>query len=335
MKNSVLKKIAICSFIILLLLVLLEVGFRLSGYRPQANAATPHMRVVPNTMFAYDSIFGNKMNPGHYTIYQPKTQYDVTINTDGYRVTALTDSGLNTLNPAIIFLGGPSMFGHGINDNETCPFFVQSLLPQYKVVNLAMPNSGLADNYLQLTRFPYLHADDLVVYVYHSLHDNRGKMSNLKRLGIAGSDMEYRFVTLDTNLTPHLNTHHHAKFPLSAYSALTGYLDLAYNRSMNEDKDGHLIAEKAILTMNKWCIAHNSKFVLVYWQPDKQRNETIDYCNRNGIKTIIFKADISFKDLVGHQPLAVANKAFADSLISHFTTKGLIDTTKVSSPLVK
>jgi hypothetical protein len=325
MKASALRKIFAVAGLLAILLILLEFGLRSSGYTPKNGDKKATMRVQPNNLFAYDSVFGCKMNPGHYHIYQPKTQYDVTVDAYGHRITSFTDSATDSLRPEIIFLGGPSIFGHGINDDETCPFFLQSLLPQYKVINLALPNSGLADNYLQLTHFQQIRDSDLVVYVYHSLHDNRGKMSNLKQLKLDGSDIEYQFPTLDSNLVPHLNKYHHTKFPFSSHCAITNYLEINYNRWINQDKDSHTIAEKAILAMNTWCATHKCRFVLVYWQPDKYRDETIEYCNAHDIKTVRFKADISFKDLVGHQPLSMANKAFADSLVSHFTAVGLLN----------
>ncbi len=313
-------------------LVLLEVGFRAFGFRTKDTSGKSAMHILPNTMFSNDSVFGVRMNPGHYIVYQPHTQYSVTIETSGHRATSDNDSNSYSKHPAIVFLGGPSMFGHGVDDNETCPYFLQSVLPKYKVRNLASLKSGLADNYVELSHLTNLQSDDLVVYVYQSIHDNRGKMFNRKSFSIANSNLplrQFQYLTLDSNLSVHFNDYSHVTFPFNNYSATINFLENNYNNYITRASvESHSIAERTILAMNDWCKRQNCNFVLVYWFNDKYTNQTLEFCRQHNIKAMLVKGDIRFKQTGGHQSLADSNKAFADSLINRFVSGRLIDTSQ-------
>ncbi len=321
------KKIAFAALIGVL--VLLEVGFRAFGFRAKDTSGKSAMHILPNTMFSIDSVFGVKLNPGHYTIFQPHTQYSVTIEPSGHRATCNNDSNASSKHPAIVFLGGPSMFGHGIDDNETCPYFFQSLLPGYKVRNLASLKSGLADNFVELNHLTNLQQGDLVVYVYQSIHDNRGKMFNRKSFSEANSNLplkQFRYLTLDSGLAVHFNDYRHISFPLNSYSAAINFFENYYNSYITRPtEESHLIAKRAILSMSDWCKKQGCNFVLVYWYNDKYTDETLEFCHRHDIKAMLVKGDIRFKQTSGHQSLADGNKAFADSLINRFVSERLID----------
>ena len=323
------KKIFLFVATLVALFVISEIGLRLKGFVPKDSSKKSLLHVEPNDMVAIDSVLGFKLKPGRYKLQQATTEYSVTIDSSGHRISTHNSAGSDTLKPEFIFLGGPSIFGHGVNDDETCPFFLQSRLPQFNVRNMAMLHYGIAENYVQLTHLQNIRSGDMVVYVYHSGHDNRGRRLNQKLRNTENSDIplkNYQYLTIDSNLNTRLNEYHHASIPFSSHSSVIYWLENTYNANLNKGDDSHRIAEKAILAMHNWCAQHNCKFVLVYWNPDKYANETLAFCKEPNVSALKIKGDISFKHLSAHEPIAAANKGFADSLVSRFTAAGLIDT---------
>jgi hypothetical protein len=319
------------------LLILLEIGFRIAGFGPKAKNRQNTMQVEPANLVASDSVFGFKFNPGLYHIKMLNTQYDITIDSSGHRAIPLNGAQPEITGHQIICLGGPSTFGRGINDDETYSFFLQSRLAAFKVRNLGLLCYGLTENYVQLMHLQQVSAGDLVVYVYHSVQDNRGGLRNQKFKNSVDLDLpfkSFRYLTLDSNLTPLLNYYHHISIPLSHYSAICNYIEEAANAPISSNAS-HRIAEKAFLEMNNWSKQHGCKFVLVYWNPDKYADQTLQFCKENDVKAIRIKGDIYFKHSTAHQPIADSNKAFADSLVNHFVSDHLIDTSIITSQASK
>lgn len=88
----------------------------------------------------------------HWGIDEDKTLlFDVTYHTDANRsrrVPNRPSSGSRWL-----LAGGSFLFGHGLEDSETIPFWIQAARPDVQVFNLGQMGFGTADVYLQLRRF--------------------------------------------------------------------------------------------------------------------------------------------------------------------------------------
>ena len=325
------KILIITSSAFLLIFIILEVGLRLSGLQPGKNKNTSNLQITPPELFKADSVLGFKMNPGKYHFKQFSSEYDMTINAAGHRVVAAPDSVSAGNKPRIIFLGGPSTFGHGVNDNETYPYFMQRRLAGYDIINLGQLNVGLAESYVQVSSLKDLKKGDVVVYAYHWRHDDRAKQL-LKKFNNAGPNLvdlvkQYSYITLDDNLEPHLHKFRQQSLPFSRYSALINYLEEAYNAKLNYSEGTHGQAEKAIAAMAQICGNKGCKFLLVYWRKDEYMDGTLNYCRKNGVTAIHFPAHISFTHAGDHVPIRDSNIAFADSLINHLIIENMLDTT--------
>jgi len=72
-----------------------------------------------------------------------KMVYDITYNIDNNqrRITP-TDSKLSKYKGKINVFGGSWVFGEGLNDNETLPYYLQKIFPDYKVTNFGFHGWG-------------------------------------------------------------------------------------------------------------------------------------------------------------------------------------------------
>jgi hypothetical protein len=327
------KILIILSSALLLFIIVAEITCRAKGYKPGSAQNNGNLQIQPPALFESDSVLGYRMNPGKYHFKQFASEYDITINSNHHRVTSPNDTDTGTDKPRIFFLGGPSTFGHGVDDDETYPFLMQLRLPSYKIVNLAQLNVGLAENYAQFVSLNNIKKGDVVVYVYHSRHDDRAKQL-VKKFNNPGPNLsnlveKFYYITLDTNLRMQLHKFKHHHWPFSRYSAFTNYLEESFNAKLNFSDGTHDIAEKAVRSMAQICRERGCNFMLVYWRKDEYQQSTLDYCRQNGVTAITFPAHISFTHAGDHAPIKNANIAFTDSIIHYLTIDNMLDTTGV------
>ena len=66
----------------------------------------------------------------------------VTTNEQGFRITTHSSAHLSP-HPFIVFLGDSITFGYGLEDDEAIPARIQKALPQYTIINTAVPGYNL------------------------------------------------------------------------------------------------------------------------------------------------------------------------------------------------
>jgi hypothetical protein len=66
--------------------------------------------------------------------------------------------------------GDSSMFGWGLNDEQTIPWLIQARVPNFEVINLSLTSYSTIQSLLQLEHvMPSLSSNDIVVIEYHQL----------------------------------------------------------------------------------------------------------------------------------------------------------------------
>jgi hypothetical protein len=121
-------------------------------------------------MFRPDAFLGYTINSGTYNIIETagahKHAYRVTMSKDGVRSTSYSPV------PAprkIYILGNSIIWGSGLEDEMTAPWFLQERLPDYEVLNLAVTGYSTVQQLLQYRKLKEsIQPDDIVIFSYSS-----------------------------------------------------------------------------------------------------------------------------------------------------------------------
>tara|TARA_B100000963_G_C22565398_1_gene643412 strand:- start:55 stop:1041 length:987 start_codon:yes stop_codon:yes gene_type:complete len=137
--------IFILSFIFAFLL--LEAILRLNDQNPWGNFT---IDLNEPTINQPDKIKGWDLKPGKY-VFEPYSdngkKFNVTVNSDKSRFTGIPPK--KSLGDIAIFGGSISM-GHGVDDKENYPFFLQQKLNNYTVKNYSVGGYGTYQSFLKI-----------------------------------------------------------------------------------------------------------------------------------------------------------------------------------------
>lgn len=121
-------------------------------------------------MFRPDTILGYTTNPGIYHINTTrgakKHGYTVTVTESGIRATSYHSTPASR---RIYILGNSTIWAVGLDDEMTAPWLLQTRLPNYQVVNLALTGYSNVQQLLQYRKIEEnLQPDDIVILSYSS-----------------------------------------------------------------------------------------------------------------------------------------------------------------------
>lgn len=134
-----------------------------------------HMRVRLSSdrfpLFSPDENLGYVMNSGEYNITESyehqEHMFHLQVTDKGGRATSYIPVHATH---RLFFIGDSSIFGWGLNDEETIPWLLQSRLPNDEVINLSLTSYSTVQAVMLLARVnPKVGADDGVVLLYHPL----------------------------------------------------------------------------------------------------------------------------------------------------------------------
>lgn len=153
-----------------------------------------------------DPVTGYRCIPGVHRlalVHQGRRKaFRVTIAEDGYRVTGRGESARR---PVVVLQGCSFTWGFLLNDEETYPWKLQELLPQYSVRNLAQNGFGTAHAYLQATSARQAPAVAIVAYAAFHKERNSPSQTWMKQMVASGHAFKarcisYPWVTLENGL---------------------------------------------------------------------------------------------------------------------------------------
>jgi hypothetical protein len=129
------------------------------------------MSIDHGPLFDSNELLGYGTLPGRYRVKEELGNqthvFDLTINDRGNRATAYSP---NHSEQRIFIAGDSSLYGWGLDDEETMPWLVQAHLPAYQVVNLSLTSYSTVQALLQLRQMePKIGPGDLVAIEYQPL----------------------------------------------------------------------------------------------------------------------------------------------------------------------
>jgi hypothetical protein len=149
-----------------IVLLIERVVSELRGERRRVELSVDH-----GHLFAADDVLGYRLLPGDYRITERFDNlihaFYIKINDAGRRVTSYVPVHASR---RILFTGDSSIFGLGLDDEETVAWLLQNRLPDYEVVNLSVSSYSTIQALLQLQRIePKVGKDDIVLLIYHPI----------------------------------------------------------------------------------------------------------------------------------------------------------------------
>ncbi|MDB6083065.1 MAG: hypothetical protein JWN43_946 [Gammaproteobacteria bacterium] len=131
----------------------------------------PTLSVDHGQLFDPSETLGYVLHPGRYRIKEQLDRkvhvFELKVTDEGARATSYVPvrSGRR-----IFMAGDSSMFGWGLNDEQTIPWLMQARLPGIEVVNLSLTSYSTVHALLQLQQAdPKVGPNDVVVIEYHQL----------------------------------------------------------------------------------------------------------------------------------------------------------------------
>ena len=251
-----------------------EAVVRSQGYAPWPPPVPP--TVEPGgRLFRADAALGYTHLPGRYTVTLPGGyRFQMTHRQDTLRVTqpAARYAGAD-VRPQVWVFGCSLTHGWSVNDDQTYVWQLQRRFPEYEFVNFGVNGYGTLHSLIQLRAALATRRPALVLLAYASFHDvrntylrqRRKETSPWRTLGplrqpVARLDKAGRLaITMEEAvLTP---------FPLITHSALSHFLEQAYNRLEVALTPSNAVSRAIIAEMAAVARAHDVPFALGYiWE---------------------------------------------------------------------
>lgn len=328
-KKLITKLIFVNLSVFLILLLILEVIFRMNGYQT-FSSKQPDVTIEPQkSFFLKDSLLGIKNNVGEFQITLKKDfRFKVTHDSSNLRITGLDTSAETLTKPEIWIMGCSFTYGWSINDFETFPWLLQSVLPNYKIVNWGTNGYGTLHFYLQLREALKKRKKPEIVILNHAdFHVFRNTLAlrwkrTLSEWNFLG-DLNLPGCKLDTKENLSIFYTNLNNYTLARYSAFFSHYQEQiemYLESKNEEEGNEI--EITNLILNKivdLCNEHQIKFILTNISGDIR--PVYNYGRYKNIRVLDLRVDLRRKEYnnlpYDNHPNAKANVIYAKRIHSY------------------
>jgi len=251
--------------------------------------------------------------------------FEATHLPDTLRITRPLDtSGGPNQHPGLWIFGCSMTYGWSLNDDETFPWLLQERLPEYDVVNFAVPGYGTIHSLIQLREALATAAPPKVaILAYANFHDQRNTFSRIRRKEVAPwnrrGSLAYPCARLENGVLRHLTADvEYQEFPLMRRLALAHYIEMTYNRIEFSRHRGQSVSEMLIAEMAELASKHGVRLIVANISGGLAM---LDRTRENGIPSVDISIDLSIPENTnlphdGH-PSALATRKYADAL-EHF-----------------
>jgi hypothetical protein len=136
--------------LLITLVVLLELVFAMLGsdrptesyvtLNPDGTVAKHAVITTKDQNLAFKLAAESRIKSRH--MHDDETVFEMSVTTDSLGRRTIPIAAQEHADDFVAFFGGSFTFGEGVNDNETLPYFVNSLLPEYNVYNYGVTAYG-------------------------------------------------------------------------------------------------------------------------------------------------------------------------------------------------
>ena len=314
-----------------LVFILAEIGLRLLGYKPKERFHLKE-KFLPHLAHCPDSYLGYKNVPGEYKIIiNDLLIWNATNLTDGSRSCGIHSDTVSVPKKKVFVYGCSSIYGVGLNDNQTYPYKLQSKNPDLIVRNFSVGGYNILYSYLWLLmQLKESQKPDLVLMNWGSYYLERmvfsrqwreGQYSGLKHS--AYIDSIYFPVGSVSNNKLKINRTKLAYFenPLTYYSAFFSLFNNLLNNIDINASNAEVVNEKVINQIIQLSKEHKFRLIFTVITDDelshtmmkKFANEKIEFVDIS-LKNENHKYDLYPLD--GH-PNSLANDTITERVTTY------------------
>jgi hypothetical protein len=331
------KRLFILFYGLILLFLLLagaELIARLKGFKPY-RTYDMLIEVEPGgKFFTHHEDLGFALMPGRFTVrLHDGYTFHATHLPGGLRITRPLETYDARADREEIWIFGCSRtYGWSLNDDETYPWLIQTLLADYNVVNFGVNGYGTIHALLQYRDALEKRPPPLIaVLAYAGFHDNRNAFLRTRRKNVAPYNklgpVGQPYARLDDSgrLRYDYADLAYEPFPLMGYSALIHFLEIKFNAWEDTYYRSHDVSRALILDMADSSHAHGVDFILAGIEQSAPTREMLAYAGRQGIRSVDMSVNLNLR---GHRnlphdthPSAIANRLYARKLGSYLMNR--------------
>ena len=252
-----------------------------------------------------DEIKGWDLKPGKY-LFEPYAEtgkkFNISVSKDKTRFAGTPPQ--NSLGEIAIFGGSISM-GHGVDDKENYPFFLQKKIKNYTVKNYSVGGYGTYQSFLKIEEILKKNNNIksiIVDYDNHAESKNVGDefwlrtLTKYSKRGVVA--LPYASIDDDGNIIRH-NPVKYLKLPLREKSTVIAKIEKRIMKNkLKTNQDPTLVTKKVILEIKKILDKNNVKFFLLNFEGKDNFMKYAETLRKNNIT--YFNCKIIYK-----QPLIV------------------------------
>jgi hypothetical protein len=313
--------------IVLLIFSLAEAAARVMGFRPWAKTKTDIVVEPGGRFFRSHPTLGYTPLPGTFKVTLSGSYFFNATNLDNtHRVTHPLNTYPGRAKKSIWIFGDSITYGQSVDDAQTYCWLLQERLPEYEIVNFGVMGYGTVQSLIQL-RDALNNTDkpELIVLTYASWQDVRNTSirgwQKMRQPAASLGPVTQAYARLDSagQLEILTDTLPFREVPLMRYSAFIHALEESYDRYEERHSQSHEITKAIIKEISDLCKARRIELVVAGLTSDSTTADTLEYCKREGLKTVNIWVDfLNIKENnnlpYDSHPSAIAHKQYADKL---------------------
>lgn len=317
--------IAICAMLVVLSVVT-EGVLRVFGYAPRGtkSSADPegaHVGVTP--MHLRDAALGWRNKPGSYRYVDAGREVEKNILADGSRVTPTRSEFAHT----VLLIGDSFTAGAGLSDHETMAWRLQTLLPQWRILNLGVGGYGSCQSWVSMiSRFAQADVEGAtVVYGFNDFHEGRNvafpAWDYYLAISAGAGHASYPYCELDSGGRAQIRPprSYALRFPGAESSAFLTLLERGYLAWLTRPlvPASRKVTEQLLVEMRDAAARRHGKFIVLFMAaPPPFREHYRRFFEEKGIEYIegsdrVFSPDMKLQD---NHPNAAMNELWANQL---------------------
>jgi hypothetical protein len=258
---------------------------------------------------------------------------------DGNRITHPLESyDAASQKPEIWIFGCSNTYGWSLSDEETFPWLLQERFPEYEIVNFGRKAYGTVHSAMQFREALTDKTPKVVILAYAGFHDLRNTLSRVRRKSMTpyhklDAPPVHPIARLENGVLRYsVEKFEYLEFPLMRQSALSHYLENAYNGREIHRHQNRAVTLAIIADIADLARKHEAAFMIA---GIVGAQETLDWAKDNGIPGVDISVDLTIKENnnLPHDahPSAVANKKYADKLEAFLRENMLRQATPIES----
>lgn len=268
--------------------------------------------------------------------YAGNLKYTVKQRINGSRYAG---SDFNNYIHSVNLYGCSFTFGTGLNDTQTCAYFMQKKYPAININNFGVGGAGIVDIYDKILTTIDTNTKAIIINYaffqtdriphsrfYAKMKYCGGMMDYLDFLNSYSVINTYLFKNKSTIVKKEIPFPIYQPAPLQKYSALINYIDDCYCSTYERKKLNKLEITYFIFSqINDMCNEKKIKLLITNIDGSKKTNDDLKFLAKIGIHTLDLNINNSnnkynLLPFDGH-PNELANKLFAKKIIQSFFSK--------------